>query len=77
MLRLSDLLDAVEFGRSVGQRKYGHFDHDGHQMSGPTSSPVAIPSCTRTGGERHRVEFESFRDPHTGEELYRRKKDGK
>ncbi len=70
MLRKKDLIPALRMARAVGERVYGHFDHDANCVSGPGASstpaaPTVEPATAALGA------YQPFEDPFTGEVLYR------
>lgn len=78
MLTLQELLSVLRLARAVGQRRFGHFDHEANSSSGPF--PQIIDEGVTL--QEHRTEeidaprqvvarFETFEDPATGEILYR------
>ena len=38
MLRIQELVRVMALSHDVGQRQFGHFDHDAHQASGPNTA---------------------------------------
>jgi hypothetical protein len=75
MLRLEEFIDAVSIARAVGERPYGHFDHDANRLCGPS---VRRNSSVKHGLSEKEAAvvssntfYEVFEDPETGEVLYR------
>lgn len=88
MLELSVLIDSIVLGRTVGQRRYGHFDHDAHNLSGPShpaTTEVRIRPSRASKDKRERLrglslreeDFERSLDPRSGETLYLPRNQGK
>lgn len=77
MLTLKELIPALQMAQAVGDRAYGHFDHDANAIIGPTPV-VALPPASRatqsstlsTGQTVSMDAFEVREDPVTGELLY-------
>ena len=82
MLRVSEIDAALAMTQSLGQRRYGHFDHDAHAATGP------FPPSPRLGsGQLQRgagaaddkskpkaPPLEQFADAETGQPLYRQRR---
>lgn len=70
MLRLQELLKAIRHAQLVGERPYGHFDHDAKAHSGPPSRehlqsfPAGVPGDDP---------YEPREDAATGELFYVKK----
>lgn len=81
MLRISELRDALEMTRSLGQRRHGHFDHDAHSATGPfppspcvaevAPQPAGKPGCS----EDRAAPLEQFTDPATKQPLFRQRRE--
>lgn len=55
---------------AVGQRVYGHFDHDAHGMTGPMAKPKNKPGVQNSQEMRQLgAEVSVRRNPRTGELL--------
>ena len=78
MLTIKELVPALKMAQAVGDRAYGHFDHDANAISGPVPSirlgstpsraaPSLSPQGKPTVSMRH---FDVREDPVTGELLY-------
>ena len=76
MLTYLEYLACVLFAQAVGQRRFGHFDHDANCASGPfppsdrAASPVRKASERDTGATVH-LRYERFVDPDTGAPRFR------
>jgi hypothetical protein len=69
VLRVSELVPALLLAQAVGERPFGHFDHDANAVAGPPSNgsrPAARAAGTAVFGN-----LEEYEDPVTGEALYR------
>lgn len=82
MLRISELRAALDMTRSLGQRRYGHFDHDAHSATGPfPPSPcvaeAAPPPAPSEGGfaEDRASPLEQFIDAATKQPLFRQREE--
>jgi hypothetical protein len=80
MLRFDELIKAVDFARAVGERPYGHFDHDANRLCGPVirhhESITAVSlkdemSETKSQISTSNTFYEAYESPKTGEVLYR------
>lgn len=72
MLRLDELLAVLEMAQAVGQRRFGHFDHEANSSAGPFPFDAEGRDTTSSQGETRRsVRYETFRDEETGELLHR------
>ena len=76
MPRLYDQISSIKFTRIIGQRVFGHFEHDASRAIGP--HPKGRLEATRENlpevasyPNPKAVRVESWRDPETGEELFR------
>lgn len=80
MLRISELVKAIELALSVGERPYGHFDHDAKCFTGSFVKNYRsqsnylfkqedLTSKIQTIVPKNR--YEAFEDSETGEILYR------
>lgn len=65
MFRPDDLLKVLKLECALGGRRYGHFDHDAANITGPHGAQKrrATPLQLDSAGVRFR------RDPETGEHL--------
>ncbi len=74
MLRLRELLPSIKLANGVGQRKFGHFDHDATCATGPVLEPAstkaAAKKASRKSGARV-VVFEKARRAKAGDPAYR------
>jgi len=77
MLRIDELIRAIDLAQAIGQRPYGHFDHDARCFTGPASNRVApitharIEPSELQQGNKTETRYESLEDPETGEVLFR------
>lgn len=76
MLKINELVKAIDLAQAIGQRPYGHFDHDAKCFSGPSSNGSHakggdVKNSLSPSGIEIKTRFESFEDPETGEVLYR------
>jgi len=78
MLTLKELLAVLRLAQAVGQRRFGHFDHEANSSAGPFSQTVDQEDASqehvtdeRCASLRAVARFETFEDPATGEILYR------
>jgi hypothetical protein len=71
MLRVRELLDAIELAHEAGERRYGHFDHDAHAATGPFPEPKAHQSGAASDvADVDAVKLTVTIDPITGEPLF-------
>jgi hypothetical protein len=78
---LSELLATLKFTRLLGQRPFGHYDHDATLVIGPPSceaTPVALHDLRQkapmgTEENTETITYEQYTEPRTGEILYRRR----
>lgn len=77
MLRIEELVKAIDLAQAIGQRPYGHFDHDARCFTGPAGNRNAVftEGYQATAKSQQSCEteprYETFEDPDTGEVLYR------
>ncbi|MGZ8174272.1 MULTISPECIES: hypothetical protein [Methylobacter] len=78
MLTLKELVPALQMAQAVGDRAYGHFDHDANAIAGP-ASVMSVPSVGRvkqsldSSTTQQIASMDAFvarEDPITGELLY-------
>jgi hypothetical protein len=68
-----ELCETLKFTRSLGQRPFGHWDHDAKAVIGPPVRPeadlyVTSPSSATRSDERGQtVVYEQQTEPRTGE----------
>jgi hypothetical protein len=77
---LDELIKAVDLARAVGERPYGHFDHDANLLSGPFARNRRALTMRSRKKDTAQIEkptvisntlYEAYEDPETGEVLYR------
>jgi hypothetical protein len=76
---LTELLAGLKFTRLLGQRPFGHYDHDATLIIGPPSceATLAVPpdagrqDLVQTAKPAETVTYEKYQEPRTGEVLYR------
>jgi hypothetical protein len=73
---LEELLDTLRFNRLVGQKPFGHWDHDAKCVIGPPVSPeslavsvTAVPASVGQCDASEVVVYEQYVEPRTGELL--------
>lgn len=49
MFRTDDLMTVLELESALGGRRYGHFDHDAANFTGPNARSVRSGSVLRVG----------------------------
>ncbi|WP_446809703.1 hypothetical protein ACH50O_21010 [Methylomonas sp. 2BW1-5-20] len=74
MLTLKEIVPALHMAQAIGDRAYGHFDHDANAIAGPATI-MTVPCSGRSSkpGTLQTASMDSFKteeDPITGELLY-------
>ena len=70
MLRVRELLDAIDLAHEAGERRYGHFDHDANAAMGPFPEPKAHGGAKASSDASEVVQLSVTIDPVTGEPLF-------
>lgn len=81
VLRLEELVSAIELELAVGERPFGHYDHTANRLAGPSPvrgrgrSSADRPQTASVEGSAsgQRICFEVQQDPRTGAVIYRKK----
>lgn len=76
---LSELLATLKFTRLLGQRPFGHYDHDATCVIGPptceleglAAPDLAYQQFANVEEATETVTYEQYTEPRTGEVLYR------
>lgn len=82
MLRLSEVVAAIELELAVGERPFGHFDHTANRLVGPALGRGKGKLPPQEGSSRvheetshsqRRISFEAHVDPATGAVTYKKR----
>lgn len=55
MPRVSVILKTAQYMREVGERRFGHFDHDATNVHGPMEEPTDAPPYAAEDDGRQRL----------------------
>jgi hypothetical protein len=73
MLRISAVFGAIRLAQVVGQRQYGHFDHDAMAATGPQSKRKGLKADKPKKAKTARaLAVGETTDPITGEPIAKR-----
>lgn len=81
MLTVDEFTNSINMAQAVGERPYGHFDHDAMCLSGPVMKKniliKSVPPKIEEAEEElplqgpPKTHYKSFENPETGEILYK------
>jgi hypothetical protein len=78
MLQENEYIEASDLNWALGERPYGHYDHDSQRLSGPYSRDNESdlhngyhPRQDKIPSTVCSTRYEAYKDPQTGDILYR------
>ena len=71
MHSLNELVDLLDFGHALEQRRFGHFNHEAGRVEGPFSAAGLDFTPTEPPEHEPAAVFKREVDPETGAPVYR------